>query len=179
MANDARLQIKSLTKGLLETTSQRYGEIDIEKVDFFHRTARDFVLEQLEPSQKPDPGYSVIDLIIDKYAYARLRLAELTSYDLRTRKIVWAYSFALWVFVCTRKLSLEVMDAYRYLLDDYDNSIPTDPKSDDIFRGSIRGPEGSAYKMHRLSFCPHGRLHGSAGLRAPGDRGGCRSFRQR
>lgn len=152
MANDARLQIKSLTKGLLETTTRRYGEIDIQKVDFFHRTARDFVLEQLEPSQKPDPSDSVIDLIIDKYAYARLRLAELTLYDLRTRKAVSAHSFALWVFRSTRKLSLEVMDAYRYLLDDYDNSIPTDPKSDDIFRGLISFPEGSGYSMHRLSF---------------------------
>ncbi|KAH7351368.1 hypothetical protein BKA65DRAFT_500262 [Rhexocercosporidium sp. MPI-PUGE-AT-0058] len=152
MANDARLQIKSLTKGLLETKTQRYGEIDIQKVDFFHRTARDFVLEQLEPSQKPDPGDEVIDLIIDKYAYALLRLAELTSYDLRTRKAVWAHSFALWVFRFTRKLSLEVMDAYRCLLDDYDSSIPTDPKSDDIFRGYIRTPDKFGYSMHRLSF---------------------------
>jgi len=152
MANDARLQIKSLTKGLLETKTQRYGEIDIQKVDFFHRTARDFVLEQLKPSQKPDPGWSVIDLIIDKHAYARLRLAELTSYDLRTREAVWAHSFGLWVFSTTRKLSLEVMDAYQCLLDDYDNSISTDPKSDDIFRGLIMGPDGSGYSMHRLSF---------------------------
>lgn len=116
MSNDARLQIKSLTKGILETRTERFRDIEIQKVDFFHRTARDFVLARLEPARELDPGESVIDTIIEKHTYAKLRLAEMTSYDLRTRRVVWAYSFALWAFICTPGLALEVMDAYRSTL---------------------------------------------------------------
>ncbi|KAJ4302647.1 hypothetical protein N0V90_001536 [Kalmusia sp. IMI 367209] len=152
MADDARLQIKSLTKGLLETKTQRCGDVEIQKVDFFHRTAQDFVLEQLEPAKKLDPGDEVIDLIIDKHTYARLRLAELTLYDIHTRKVFWLCCFSLWVFIYTKNMSLEVMDAYRCLLDDYDNSIPTDPVSNSIFKGQIKEPGEGIRLMHRLSF---------------------------
>ena len=82
-AQDVRLQLKSLTKGLLETTPM-LSEFDlrpleaIEQVQFFHRTLRDFILERFRLEFKTDR----LPWVTKNETYYRLFLAELILSDL-------------------------------------------------------------------------------------------------
>lgn len=81
ITEDAQCQIRGLTKGLLETTSITESWLrshtKVREVQFFHRTVRDFVVDQLESMQQSEEYCDLFK--VD--TYYRLRLAEMIASD--------------------------------------------------------------------------------------------------
>lgn len=91
---NVRLQLKSLTKGLLETTPEsrfyRKPINGMEVVQFFHRTLRDFVLEKYCLENEPD----MMSWFSKGETYYRLFLAEIMLLDTQFHANALKYYYA-------------------------------------------------------------------------------------
>jgi hypothetical protein len=110
---DVRLQLKSLTKGLLETvpmldgTRKATGE---KTVQFFHRTVCDFVLEHLKDT------VCRFSWIGKSETYYRLWLAELMLADLSSRKEVWERRRSLSTGEFRQELPPDLLESFNCTL---------------------------------------------------------------
>jgi hypothetical protein len=150
-AKDVELQLKSLTKGLLETVLGRSDDATVglrREVQFFHRTVRDFILEdsKLDNISRRFPSLTTAE------ASCRLYLAELLMADLPMRVEVWNAS--AWYYPALfNKISPEHFKGYRIVTNNVD--IISEPTRDiDLeknFVGVVHSANGRLRKG-RLSF---------------------------
>jgi hypothetical protein len=155
-AKDVQLQLKSLTKGLLETApSWRFGR-HLRKtnwrrsVQFFHRTVRDFVLEnsKLDDTASQFPSLTKIE------TYYRLWLAELIQADRPDRVKIWNVDPVNLLHGFEQELPSDLLEAFSRVVEDGD--VISEPAQDDeyyqkVFMGVSRGAN-LWYSDGRMSF---------------------------
>ncbi|RYP75781.1 hypothetical protein DL770_007344 [Monosporascus sp. CRB-9-2] len=126
MADDAQRQLKSLTKGLLETAparrpfpeeqwdSETPGPLRV--VQFFHRTVRDFVMERLSLEDTNGQHQS----FFKEESYYRLMLADLTLGAPNYRRAYWnSYMVPeVGASLFRHKLPLTLLEGFSRVLDD-------------------------------------------------------------
>jgi len=157
-AEDVQLQLKSLTKGLLETVPFREDNGYVTGrcfVQFFHRTVRDFVLEN---SKLNDTARNFQNLTKVE-TYYRLWLAELILEDLPARVKAWNalhLDFRLGFRLrggFPGELPFDLLEGFSRVVEDGDTiSKPTiDYRSKYVFRG-ISCKANLWYSKGRVSF---------------------------
>jgi hypothetical protein len=126
-AEDVQLQLKSLTKGLLETAPIKepsgieYGRCFVQ---FFHQTVRDFVLE----NSKQNVAVQDFQQLTRIETYYRLWLAELVLEDHAIRTAVWRDEYFRIVrsFRCTfpaalPQLPYDLLQGFSRIVDEEDS----------------------------------------------------------
>ena len=157
ITQDVQRQLTSLTKGLLETAPvadrfamRREPFVAKRVVQFFHRTVRDFVLEnsKLENITRQFPS------LIEVETYHRLWLAEMTLAELPYRLEYWNYYMLGTAGNTTfqQELPLDLLNGFSRILDDGQDTIPEDPTGYEIFRGCQIGVDMDSTFRDRLSF---------------------------
>ncbi|KAH8804493.1 hypothetical protein F5884DRAFT_754102 [Xylogone sp. PMI_703] len=153
---DVRLQLTSLTKGLLETApmanalgleSAAFDKMQV--VQFFHRTVRDFVLE----NSKLEDTIRRFPYLIEAEAYHRLWLAEMTLTDLPYRLAQWN-SYGLWEVGDARfpqGLPSHLLNGFCRVLDDGQDTVPVDTTWHEFFDGR-KDTIGTRKRDGKLSF---------------------------
>ncbi|KAI9767609.1 MAG: hypothetical protein M1839_004466 [Geoglossum umbratile] len=160
IAQDIQRQLTSLTKGLLDTVPiadifrprrKTAGEIfgAMQAVQFFHRTVRDFVLQ----NSKLENITSQIPNLIEVETYHRLWLAEMTLVELPYRLEYWNHHTLGTVGNSTfqQELPVDLLNGFSRVLDDGQDTIPEDPTGYEIFRGCTQGVNTWTWG-NRLSF---------------------------
>ncbi|KAH0559261.1 hypothetical protein GP486_004224 [Trichoglossum hirsutum] len=162
---NVQLQLKSLTKGLLEATPMTNSfepvsrmfemsdpELDeifgpMREVRFFHRTVRGFVLEKLESTTRQYPG------LINVETYHRLWLAELTLAELPYRLMIWYRD--IWKVGVSRfqeELPPELLRGFSCVLDNGQDTMSENVKWPKTFRGIYQRIDHSWWLAGSLSF---------------------------
>lgn len=134
-AEDVQLQLKSLTKGLLETAPMvKPSGVMTERrvVQFFHRTVCDFVLAQSELVNTAGR----FPWITKGETYYRLWLAELILSDMPHRVDVWDAwdSFDQSQVHFRQKLPADLLEGFSSTLKD-DEAVLVNTERDNTFRG--------------------------------------------
>lgn len=141
-------QLISLTKGLLEATPMGLKECGgMHEVQFFHRTLRDFVLEnsKLEDVALKFPSLTKVE------TYCRLWLAEMVLAELPYRLFQWN-SYMVNCRVFQQELPLDLLNGFSRILDcSQDDTVSCNPPSCEIFHGSAKGNNYQFFR-DRLSF---------------------------
>jgi hypothetical protein len=150
-AEDVELQLKSLTKGLLETVLGRNidGTVGLRRqIQFFHRTVHDFVLEdsKLDNTARRFPSITKVE------TSCRLFLAELLMADLPMR--VEAWNASAWHYPeAFHQISPDIFKWSRVTTDNVD--VISEPTRDVDLKKNFAGLDasGNAYRRNRsLSF---------------------------
>ncbi|KFY34676.1 hypothetical protein V494_06557 [Pseudogymnoascus sp. VKM F-4513 (FW-928)] len=136
-AEDVQLQLKSLTKGLLETAPMLDLQGDVvpggrRVVQFFHRTVCDFVLTQSEL----DDTAGRFPWITKGDTYYRLWLAELILSDMPHRLDVWGYDVLGLVYFRFRDeiLPADLLEGFSCTLKD-DDAVSVNTPESETFSG--------------------------------------------
>jgi hypothetical protein len=138
-AEDVRLQLKSLTKGLLETAPMVNNHVRTENgrrmVQFFHRTVRDFVLEH----SKLEDTAGRFPWITKGETYYRLWLAELILADLPSRVEAWNDGSGAGVDQFRQELPPDLLEGFSCTLKGED-AVSVNTPRDKTFRGTMYAP---------------------------------------
>ncbi|KAK4218908.1 hypothetical protein QBC37DRAFT_273824, partial [Rhypophila decipiens] len=133
MVEDVQRQLKSLTKGLLDTAAapmhgprQKYWDMELLGplivVQFSHRTVKDFVIARLGP----DEGGSQHPILLEAESYYRLILADLTLGTPNYRRAYWnafmlpAVSYHRSLFY--HPISFRLLDGFSRVLSSENNN---------------------------------------------------------
>lgn len=157
IVEEVQLQLTSLTKGLLQTVPLSkvlgWNDTDLERmpvVQFFHRTLRDFMLE----NAKLEGATARYSKLIERETYHRLWLAEMISTDTKYRLIQWNNSFLSSITderVFPPLLHPRLVTGFSHILNQ-GPKIETEGLNDySIFRGCTHYP-GRWRWENRLSF---------------------------
>jgi hypothetical protein len=155
-AKDVELQLKSLTKGLLETAAPKQLDLRFEKiswmrsVQFFHGTVRDFVLEnsKLDDTASQFPSLTKIE------TFYRLWLAELILVDRPERVLVWNSSNIDLYNGFEQELPSNLLEAFSRVIEgenDMSEPVRDGEYHQKVFMGIARGAN-SWYPKGRASF---------------------------
>jgi len=159
IAEDIELQLKSLTKGLLETVmgrkpSGRAGSR--REIQFFHRTVRDFVLEdsKLENTAHRFPSLTKVE------TSCRLFLAELLMTDIPMRVEAWNASVNNYP-KAFHQISPDLFNGYRLITDNVD--VISEPTRDFDVEKNFAGIDHYAAGISRISTLSFTLLAAAAG----------------
>lgn len=139
MSNNVQLQLKSLTKGLLEIRPSRdhFGNlINKSSVKFFHRTLRDFVLENSKLSETRRQFPSLIEV----ETYHRLWLGELILLDPSARVKAWKviYYNVLKGARFQKELTPDLLQRFSHIVEEEHNISDASSDDDTSSHGSVK-----------------------------------------
>jgi len=155
IVHDVRRQVTSLTKGLLEVAPMerpflRHCDV-FEVVQFYHRTVRDFVLEN---SRLKDIA-NRFSIPIDQEAYFRLLLAGLTLTDLKYRLEYWNHDIlfdSIRFKLIQQELPINLLKGFERIFNNDQYGIDEcNIPNGKYFRGNTVSDRASIHEL-RLSF---------------------------